>query len=219
MMMQALWRHIQYNYDEGGIWQILYKTAWRFRQWLWSQSAWLLYRIDVAQYRLEPALSLRRSRLGFDALRELQYFKAMAFPEMVRIRLNSGACCNGFFLNDELANIAWITRGYLEIEPGVSIHEDRCVGIFDCYTLPQHRSKGIYTDTLIRLIRDSREEGAKLALIAVDPENQASIHGIERAGFEPFYRLTRRRRFGRQFFIRSKFEAGRRSPSIRNPAG
>jgi GNAT superfamily N-acetyltransferase len=217
MMMRALWRHIQYNYDEGGIRQVLYKTGWRFQQWLWSQSAWLVYHVDVAQYRLEPALPLRHSRLGFDALRQLQYFKAMAFPEMVRTRLDSGASCNGFFLKDELANIAWTTRGYLEIEHGVTIREDRCVGIFDCYTLPQHRSKGIYTDTLIRLIRNSREEGATLALIGVDPDNYASINGIERAGFEPFYRLTRRRRFGRQFFVRSKFEARGRSAGIRKP--
>lgn len=216
MMMRALWRHIQYNYNEGGIRQVLYKTGWRFQQWLWSQSAWLVYQIDVSQYRREPVLSLRHSRLGFDALRELQYYKAMIFPEGIRTRLNSGACCNGFFLEDELANIAWTTLGYLEIEPGVTIREERCVGIFDCYTLPQHRSKGIYTDTLIRLIRDSHEDGVKLALIAVDPDNYASINGIERAQFEPLYRLTRRRRLGRQFFIRDKFEARLRSSGFAN---
>jgi GNAT superfamily N-acetyltransferase len=205
-MLRALWRHIQYNYDEGGIRQVLYKTWWRCQQWLWSESTWLVYKTDVAQYHLEPALPLRHSRLEFDALRELNYFKAMIFPEGIRARLDSGACCNGFFLNDELANIGWSTRGYLEIEPGLSIQEEGCAGIFDCYTLPQHRSKGIYTDTLILLVREMRAQGAKLALIGVDLDNIGSIKGIERAGFEPLYQLTRQRRFGRQFLSQSKFE-------------
>jgi GNAT superfamily N-acetyltransferase len=142
---------------------------------------------------------------GFEELRELGYFKAMAFPEVIRARLDSGALCHGFFLDGELVNIAWSSRGFLEMEPGVSICEGGCVGIFDCYTLPAHRSKGIYTDTLLLLIRAIGDEGGSTALIAVDPGNIPSIKGIERAGFKPLCRLTRVRRFGRQVLRRSEF--------------
>jgi hypothetical protein len=56
---------------------------------------------------------------------------------------------------------------------------------------------------LMHLIRDS---GADVALIGVDPGNLPSIKGIERAGFEPLYRLTRLRRFGRDVFTKQPFE-------------
>lgn len=203
--MRKLWRHVEYNYREGGFLQVFYKVFWRLQQWLWSEARWLVYKIDIADYQRGASLPLSRCHLGFDSLQELNYFKAIAFPEEIRTRLDSGARCNGFFIDSALVNIAWITGGYLEMEPGVCIREVGCVGIFDCYTLPEHRSKGIYTDALIQLIGAVRGEGATLALIAVDPVNHASIKGIERAGFEPFYRLTRVRRFGRHFLRRSGF--------------
>lgn len=203
--MNGLWRHIEHNYREGGLGQIFYKVWVRFRQWLWSETVSLVYRVNAAGYHRAPVLTLSCSHLGFDSLQDLYYFKAIAFPEQIQSRLNSGAVCNGFFLDRELANIAWTSDGYLEVEPGVRIREESCVGIFDCYTLPAHRSKGIYADTLVRLIGEVRDKGVTAALIAVDPDNYPSIKGIERVGFQPFYRLTRVRRFGRQRLRRSEF--------------
>jgi RimJ/RimL family protein N-acetyltransferase len=139
------------------------------------------------------------------------YFKALAFPETIRARLNRGERCYGFFVDHELVNIAWTTRGALILEPGWSIDEAGSVGIYDCYTLPAHRGKGIYTDTLVRLLSGAQQEGARSAFIAVDPENRASIKGIERAGFTARYKLSRSRRFGKQWLRRSEVTAGRQT--------
>jgi RimJ/RimL family protein N-acetyltransferase len=79
------------------------------------------------------------------------------------------------------------------------------MGIYDCYTAPAHRGKGIYTDTLVRLLGSAREQGVMTALIAVDPANRPSIKAIERSGFRPLHHLTRRRRAGRSSIQKSQF--------------
>lgn len=203
--MKALWRHIEHNYGEGGVRQVLHKVFVRLQEWSWSESTWLIYKIDVADYRREPAARLDRREIGFDSLRELKYFKAVAFPEVIQMRLDTGARCTAFFIGSELVNIAWTTVGYLELEPGLDLREAGCAGIYDCYTLPEHRSKGIYTGSLIQLVGMFAEEGAERALIAVDPGNRPSIKGIEKAGFQPYCQLTRRRRFGRNSLRRLDF--------------
>jgi hypothetical protein len=204
--MRALWRHVTYNLSEGGLRQVLFKVFWRLRQWFWSESSWLIYRLETPGYKNEPRLFLRRECLSFDQLLTHRYFKVLAFPEVIKRRFDSGAICHGFFLGDELANIAWTTENRLEVEEDLSIPEENCVGIFDCFTLTLHRSKGVYTDTLVCLVKAARDNGARAALIAVDPDNLPSIRGIERAGFQPMYRITRTLRFGRQSLIRSVFQ-------------
>jgi GNAT superfamily N-acetyltransferase len=196
-------RSVAYNYQEGGVREITFKAYWRLQQWLWSESVWLVYNLKLADYAHRPALPLTRSQLGFDSLRELNYFKAVAFPESMQARLDGGSRCHGFFLSGQLVNIAWTSAQRLEIEPGVSIQDVGSVGIFDCYTLPEHRSKGVYRDALILLLSAIRDEGATAALIAVDPGNHPSIKGIERAGFMRIYRLTHLRRLGRHILHKS----------------
>ena len=203
--MRAVWRHVEYNYREGGLRQVVYKGFWRLQQWLWSESSWLIYRVDVTHYQRDPTWLLRREMLDFEQMMRHQYFKAQLFPEAMQARLASGAICHGFLIGQELANIGWTTRGYLELEPDLALPEKDSIGIFDCFTLPAYRSKGIYTDTLISLLRAARDQGAVDALIAVDPGNLISIKGIERAGFRPLYHFKRLRRCGRETFKKSDF--------------
>jgi GNAT superfamily N-acetyltransferase len=202
-MLRGLWRHVEHNFREGGPKQILAKFAMRIGQLIWSESPWLVYRLDAREYRLEPALPLTSRKLGFDELCRLRYFKAESFPESIRERLDSGHVCHGFFSGPDLVNVAWTTHGYLDMEPGLVIHDPVSSGIYDCYTLPEHRSKGIYRDTLIRTIRALRDEGAEVVLISVHPRNLPSIKAIERAGFMPLHRIQHRCRFG----VRSRVES------------
>ena len=194
----ALWRHFAYNFREGGVRQILRKISWRVRQRLWSNDSWLVYDCDLSSFRGEPKLPLTSSVLDFETLVKLGYFKASAFPELIKKRFDAGALCRGFFLEGEFANIGWTLRDTLEVESGVNVGRSGCGSIYDCFTFAEHRGKGIYTDALIRMLNDLRAEGARTALIAVDPANLPSIRAIEKVGFQPLYRLTRRRRFGRQ---------------------
>jgi RimJ/RimL family protein N-acetyltransferase len=122
-------------------------------------------------------------------------------------RLDSGARCHGCLLGGELVNVGWTSVGYLELVPGIRVLDKDSIAIYDCYTLPAFRAKGYYTESLIRMLRQIRDAGAVRALIAVDPDNVASIKAIERAGFRPLYRLTVSMRFGRQRRRESEFRA------------
>jgi GNAT superfamily N-acetyltransferase len=150
---------------------------------------------------------LAESALDFTALHELKYFKAHEFPEAIRGRLESGDLCHGYFLDRELVNLGWTSRGYLEPGPGVRINDKACIAIYDCYTLPAFRSRGFYTESLIRMLRQICDEGASHALISVDPDNIPSVRAIEKVGFKPLYRLTVSQRFGRKRLLESGFRA------------
>lgn len=206
-MIRALWRHVTYNYGEGGIGQVLLKIASRLGHWMWSDEVWLVYCQDSDGSLLETRLPLTESLLDFDALREHRYFKAYDFPEAMQERLDSGARCHGCLLGGELVNVGWTSVGYLELVPGIRVLDKDSIAIYDCYTLPAFRAKGYYTESLIRMLRQIRDAGAVRALIAVDPDNVASIKAIERAGFRPLYRLTVSMRFGRQRRRESEFRA------------
>ncbi|SRR5579884_37472 len=205
-MIRALWRHFSYNYREGGLRQIGHKIVWRAGQWVRSDVVWLVYHLDLRYFSMTPRLPLMEARMDFEQLAAAGYFKALAFPEAVQQKLASGCRCHGFFWDGQLANIGWTSCGYLEPEPGIRIIDKDSIGIHDCFTLPDFRSKGVYTDTLVRMLSGGRNDGALRALIAVDPVNFASIRAIEKTGFQPLYRLTIRRRFGRRLRRESPFD-------------
>lgn len=207
--VRRFWRHVELNLREGGMRQVIHKVFWRAGQWIRSESDYLVYRLDAASYPRTPSLNLTERALSDVELERLGYFKSLLFPESMRDRVASGMVCHGFFAGDELANVGWVTSGYLELEPGERIYEDSSAGIFDCFTVPAHRSKGIYTDALVRMIHGARGDGARTVLIAVAPDNYASIKAIERAGFEPHQRITLGRRFGARVRVERAFSSGR----------
>jgi RimJ/RimL family protein N-acetyltransferase len=203
--MSEFWRHIAYNFKQGGVRQVAHKVYLRCVRRLWADDAWLLYWADLSRNFRTPKVEFSVRRLAFDALVELQHFRALAFPELIKKRFSSGDTCYGFFIDHTLVHVAWTSKGYLSIESGVTVTVDRCMAIFDCFTVPEHRGKGIYHSVLSWLLKLLHEQGAERALIHVDPGNIASIKGIERAGFQPLYELRRRHRFFRTKLSRSDF--------------
>jgi GNAT superfamily N-acetyltransferase len=204
--MRAFWRHVAYNWRQGGLIRVLEKIVFRFRRWLWWDAVWLIYRVDAASYNHAAASLLKHRVLDFATLVELGYSKALDFPEATRQRLDRGSVCHGFFVDGELANTVWTTAGLLEIESGVEIIDSHSAGIIDSCTVPALRSKGIYRESLTFLINAIRQEGIASAMLAVDPGNIPSIKGIERAGFQPLYQLRWRCRFGRRAMAKFSFE-------------
>lgn len=203
--MRALWRHVAYNLKEGGLRQVFAKVMARLRDWLSSEVTFLVYRAPLADYRREMRLTLAEAPLSLARLRDLGYYRALEFPEDTQQALDAGRICHGFFLDAALANVAWTERDRLELLPGWAIAEPDSLSISSCWTFEGFRGRGIYPETLILLLNEARRQGIALGLIAVDPENVASIKGIERAGFVPHFRTTRRIRFGRSTETREPF--------------
>lgn len=204
--LRAIWRRIVRNYSAGGARQVLERIIAKPLSAVFSQSSWLIYRIGTREYDRVPRLILAQKPLTLDSMVAHGYEKARLLPDRIQARIEAGHRCFGFFDGESLANIGWVCSGLLVLEPfKLELKEADCSAIYDCVTFPEHRSKGIYTDTLIRLVSLLRSEGAATVLIAVDPGNVMSIKGIERAGFVPHFKLVRYRRWGRDRFERVPF--------------
>lgn len=203
--MKSLWRHLQFNYRDGGVRRIFFKTFWRIGQWLWSEYTYLIYHLDVSHYDRAPRLPLCRRELRLNDLLKLGYFKATAFPELIRDRLSSGSICHGFLIDGELANVAWTTHGYIVLELNWHLPIPASLAIYDCFTLPEHRSKGVYAASLVILANLAHLQNVPTVVIAVDADNAISIRVIESVGFQPLCRIKRRRCLGWYFLRKSNF--------------
>jgi hypothetical protein len=88
------------------------------------------------------------------------------------------------FCEGRLAHIAWLhdlpsmpaTFPLVELLPGEG-------WIGNCDTHPAFRGYGIYPVVLQHMLRSSAETGVRRCFISCAPSNQASIRGIEKAGF------------------------------------
>ena len=212
--MKESFRRFAHNYKEGGVAQIAHKLVTRIRTAVWSETNWLVYGAETARYDVQSHLSLTREELDLDRMRELGYFKALAFPERTQARLERGETSHGFFLDGTLAHVTWSRRDKLNLENGVAVDCPGAGVLYDSLTFPPFRGKGIYPEALGILAEQFRDTGLKSVVIAVDPGNASSIKGIEKAGFKPIFRLTRKLRLGTSR-LRRDAELGAQGRSLR----
>lgn len=211
-------RSVNYNYNNGGLRQIGERIVSRVTRLFIDRTDYLIYQRTPGQPSGGAALALRRDELTFEELVALRYFKALYYPEGIRGRFQTGERCHGFFLDDKLANIAWSTRGALNVDPHLSIECADGVGIYDCWTMAEFRGRGIYPETLRMLLALFEEEEYGNVLIAVDPDNIRSIKGIERAGFLPLKRVRTTVRLGKRFVRSEPFPPRIAGGSAADPA-
>jgi hypothetical protein len=186
-----MWRSVRYNFAQGGARQVLEKAAWRLGRMIHDESVWLLYSAESNVSARDAADTLRRAELKFDDLLRVGFIKAVAFPERIQERFRRGAVCHGFFVGENLANLAWTTNGVLELDERLTVDVPGDIGIYDCITLSEFRGRGIYTQSLGILRALYRSHIAGRIVIAVDPNNRPSIRGIERAGFARIQTISR----------------------------
>jgi ribosomal protein S18 acetylase RimI-like enzyme len=93
---------------------------------------------------------------------------------------------------EKIVAYCWATR-----EP-VEIGELRCVisprsdeiYLYDAFTFTEYRGQNLYPALLQHMLKQSRQEGMRRALIFVLSENTPSIRGVQKAGFREFQRVT-----------------------------
>jgi len=201
--VRAFWRHFTYNYEQGGLYQITGKILFRIRHWGYSEDRWLVYEKALGSEKLVLDAGMQWLELEADDLRRHEYFKMVQFPEMIEHRLAQGAVCHGLLLDGRLANLGWTQLGILELDSGAVLRDKDAGGIFDCYTMPEYRGRGLYPKSIVGMMEKLQDAGAKKAMIGVDPDNVASMRGIEKAGFGSRFLLTRRRIVGRTQLLHS----------------
>lgn len=194
--MRRFLEKIAHHYRTAGLWGFLRKAGESIRRRLWSDDHWLVYEQSLSGALPAVEATVVRRTLEFEELRNFGYFKASAYPRAICARFERRNVCHGFFLGGRLATLGWSSPGYLELDEAVMVPCPAGAGLFDFYTAGEFRSRGYYTNALMQLRSVLAKEGFRTASIAVDPDNIASVRGIERAEFRLQSRVTRSWRFG-----------------------
>ncbi|MFC1660051.1 hypothetical protein ACFL3S_01115 [Gemmatimonadota bacterium] len=136
--------------------------------------------------------------LSLQELVGFRFHKAMGYPEVLGARFERGERCYGFLNEGSLAHVAWLSFGYLVLDTGLPVIQDEAAaGLFDGFTMPEHRGRGIFKAVFPKLCEVAWELGWRDVLAAIDPTHQISIRTAERSGFLLEGRATAVRRFGR----------------------
>jgi hypothetical protein len=193
-----IYRSIKYNLHHGGIPRIYRKIFKSFINLLYFHDRILIYEFDLRRPPIQPVITLVTQKLLFSDLQAINYLKARFFPESIKNRFSKGEECYGFYINNELSHIVWVNHNYLRINDNFkSIPITNGVGIYDAITFSEFRKRGIFRSVLSYLQMRFKEQGKGKLLIAVAPDNLASIKAIKNAMFEPLYDFA----FYRIFFI------------------
>ena len=164
-----------------------------------SDDRLLLYRLDAAHV-LEP---VARSDVTF---REAAADDAHAYARDIgtdaeatfRGRLSDATRCWLVLEGDRVVHSSWSTakaawtrevRRYFAPPEGEAY-------MYESYTRPEVRGRGIYPYALANIALALRRLGARAIWIGAEAHNAASIKSIAKAGFAPVCAVTYRRRLG-----------------------
>lgn len=139
-----------------------------------------------------PKIQLAFKELFFQDLQDMGDFRGFPIPELIyKERFKDGYKCFGFFLNGKVAHVAWVKNvmnGYLN--DGFNIFKiNNGIWIYDCFTMPEFRRKGVYSSSLVYLQKILQQSGGEGVFIGVDLGNIFSQKGIKRAGFRYLHTL------------------------------
>jgi GNAT superfamily N-acetyltransferase len=74
---------------------------------------------------------------------------------------------------------------------------ERAAYVYESFTRPEARGLGIYPIALVEIGRALAADGIEQLFIGVETGNAPSLRAITKAGFEPAFTISFRRRFGR----------------------
>jgi RimJ/RimL family protein N-acetyltransferase len=135
-------------------------------------------------------LGLELGWVGEDRLDELAQLRPDAV-ETARERLSTGDRCSATWLDGRLASARWVSTGEARIEYlGMTLPlADGEFYLYDTYTRPDLRGRGIAPDGQRLLFPRLAAEGYTSAACACLPENRPAWRSILKGGFEPAGKL------------------------------
>ncbi|MCI0547887.1 MAG: GNAT family N-acetyltransferase [Candidatus Rokubacteria bacterium] len=182
------------------------------RGWLWSRDVALLYVLDrdaaAAPLPGEDERSLRRDELG-DLVHYAGSNRWLPRPRLMRSaidRIGGGEHCYTALDRTAAGEPVLTHYAWLELDAAVVRLEEvggelplpaRTAVLYDAYTEPAFRGRGLHVVSLARRVRDAFGAGMERVVIASLESNRASRRGIEALGFRPVRRLVRHHRLGR----------------------
>ena len=170
---------------------------------LWYQRELRVYRYPLDKTPALPLPTIFRR----DCLDDLQYYERTSKEQQPSDVYRAQAVertAQGFHLytvveNGRLLHYAWLIERQTRGEDGwvdqVYFPPPETAVLFDHFTHPLARRRGLYFQALCRLLHDAREiEGARQAYVTVFACNEASRHVIEKTGFQHEGSLFKERR-------------------------
>lgn len=165
---------------------------------LWAVEAGTLW-LSERDNRL-PQASSNRAAAAFGEVaptdwQALQWAMGLPDPELIHRRFRTGRRCFSLSVAGQIVAYGWATHGpenVGELERDFRLETDE-VYIWDCGTLPAWRGQGCYTSLLNYMLHQFRLEGVRRSWVGASRQNQPSIQGIVRAGFQHVLDVTYRR--------------------------
>jgi RimJ/RimL family protein N-acetyltransferase len=184
--------------------QSLLSFLWKaVKSRLWYERELRVYCYPLHETPALPLATIFRR----DCLDDLQYYerssKEQQSPDVYRTqaveRRAQGFHLYTFVEDGRLLHYAWLIERQTRGEDGwvdmVYFPPPETAVLFDHFTHPVARGRGLYFQAVCRLLHDARKiEGARQAYVTVFASNGASRHVIEKAGFQYEGSLCKKRR-------------------------
>ncbi len=115
---------------------------------------------------------------------------------IINNKLTKARSCYYIRLNDEVAHISWVFSKNL-LARQLGFKNNYVIG--DCQTFDKYKGRGLYGQTVGYIINNNPE---KRFILFIDPNNVASIRGVEKIGLTPIGLYSVKRVLGFAFCIK-----------------
>ena len=166
------------------------------RRW-WAYERGTLWATDAATapHPQPPQSAVALGPAGPEAAEALAV--AMGLPNSAETaqRFTGRRRCYVAWDGDRVVAYGWVSQGSEcvgELERAFHMAPDEAY-IWDCVTLPEYRGRGLYSALLAYMLAELRDLGVRRTWIGASLDNQASIRGFMKAGFQPAIKLIYRR--------------------------
>lgn len=175
-----------------------------FIRWLYYEHSLLILRYPLFKpLPLDDSSDIRVNKWEDAKLFEQteRWLTKRAFIEETAIRRSQGLKLYTVLSGNRLAYYSWVVPHqrnawfpavgqHYEFPPGTDV-------IFNAYTHPIDRGKGIHKRALKRQVCDAANHpGTSSVFIAIDPNNMPAQLAVQTVGFEPYIYLWEKKNFG-----------------------
>ena len=190
------------NEENGRTWQRAWRQVTEILRQEGPKSLWFkvlsatVYRrvmllerpLDEPEAEITPRVPVDVSLLKETEIDEYMGLRPEADPAAVRRRFAGGQLCFAVRHRERLVSVAWVTTGrawvdYLDRE--ILLADDE-VYPYESFTAPDMRGQNLASTRSTHMQRHFKDAGYRRVVVAVTPENTASLRHTVKVGYRPF---------------------------------
>lgn len=161
-----------------GFWNFIKKV---FKKFIFDKNEVIVYSSSLEKtHILQPKIKCK-----FMEITDLDEFGGLIGRENVEERMLEGDKLFGMIEENKVIHSSWLKFNEMnitEVRHRIKLEKGEAC-IYDSYTDEDFRGKGLYPSMLSCLRKFLKEKGFTKAYIYVESDNEASVKGIEKAGF------------------------------------